>query len=100
MKVAGRGMNMGESFDHENIKRTRFALVKSTQSRGKPNGFEKHNGRRYRRRPALYGFVAGLVFGNVLGAQYAFQLKDWQTLFSASIALIGIGIAYHGVRGT
>ena len=49
---------------------------------------------------AIYGFVFGFGYGNFLGAQYGFQLKDWQTLLGVLVAVLAAILAYIGVQGT
>jgi hypothetical protein len=49
---------------------------------------------------AVYGFVLGFGYGNLLGANYGFELKEWQTLAGVLVAVAAAILAYNGVRGT
>lgn len=49
---------------------------------------------------ALYGFILGFGYGNLLEAEYGFALKDWQTLVGVLVAAAAAILAYIGVRGT
>jgi len=49
---------------------------------------------------AVYGFVFGFGYGNLLEVQYGFQLKDWQTLAGVLVTVAAATLAYIGVRGT
>ena len=44
--------------------------------------------------------MLGFTYGNVLGLDGTFVLKEWQTLVAAAVAVIGVAWAYYGVRGT
>lgn len=48
----------------------------------------------------VLGSVFGFTVGNTLDYEFAFHLKEWQTLTSAIVAFIGITVAYLGVRQT
>jgi hypothetical protein len=49
---------------------------------------------------ALLAFIFGFAYGNFFDAQYGFELKQWQTLVGAVITLVGIVLAFLGVRGS
>jgi hypothetical protein len=49
---------------------------------------------------ATLAFVLGFGYGDLLGGHYGFDLRNWQTLVSATVALGGATLAYFGVRST
>jgi len=49
---------------------------------------------------AALTFVLGFAWGNVLGVGQTFILKEWQTLAGALVAIVGIFLAFIGVRNT
>ena len=49
---------------------------------------------------AIFGLVFGFAYGNLLGVQYGFQVKDWQTFGAMLVALAAAAVAYIGVRNT
>jgi hypothetical protein len=48
----------------------------------------------------LLTFVLGFAYGNLFEVQYAFHLKDWQTLASTLVAIVAAAVGYFGVRTT
>ncbi|MBC9883860.1 hypothetical protein G8O24_42055 [Bradyrhizobium sp. INPA01-394B] len=49
---------------------------------------------------AIYGFVLGFGYGNLLEAKYGFELREWQTLVGVLVAVAAAVLAFIGVRGT
>lgn len=49
---------------------------------------------------ASFSLILGFAFGDVLGGGFGFQLRDWQTLISAFVAVGAATAAFLGVHGT